>query len=94
VFRRSVETAPVIAAYITLYPKLTKIIHALGAYKSRAAVSKQSPNGPWKIASISFPTVPMIIRDGEAAGDTCERIMLGDLGGKQRFQQLPDGNDL
>jgi hypothetical protein len=36
----------------------------------------------------------MIVRNGQAAGDTGERIMLGDLAGKQAFQQLPDGNDL
>jgi hypothetical protein len=36
----------------------------------------------------------MIVRDRQAAGDTCERIMLGDLAGKQPFQQLPDGNHL
>jgi hypothetical protein len=44
--------------------------------------------------SVSFPTVPMIVRDRQAAGDTREGIMFGDLGGKQSLQQLPDGNDL
>jgi hypothetical protein len=36
--------------------------------------------------SVSFPTVAMIIRDGQTAGNTGERIMLGDLVGKQPFQ--------
>ena len=43
---------------------------------------------------VSFPTVPIIIGDGEAAGDTGERIVLSDLVGEHSLQQLPDRNDL
>jgi hypothetical protein len=43
---------------------------------------------------LSFPTVPVIVRDRQAPGDTGERVMLRDLVGKQTFQQLPDGNNL
>ena len=44
--------------------------------------------------TISFPTVPVIVRDGQAAGDTGEGRVLGHLAGEQSLQQLLDGKDL
>ena len=70
--------------------------HPHGLWRQTTFEEYRSAAPHWQIVLAylrSVPAISMEIRNGEATGNTGERIMFRDFVGKQPFQQLPDGHD-